>query len=171
MQLTKLELRQKLKQTRLEMTDAERTVKSREIVRRLKSEIDWVKVKSVHYFEPIKQLVEVDISSLITYLEDTYPDLKLFTPRLIGGNWELIAAKGGEVPSKFDVVIVPMLGFDSRLHRIGYGGGYYDKFLAGQAQAQKIGVCFDNGKTDYIPDEPHDVSLSMIITETDAYKE
>ncbi len=168
---SKTELRPQLKQARLELTDAEHTVKSREIVEKLKAVTDWSQVKSLQYFEPLQELLEPDTSDLITYLEDNYPELKLFTPRLISSKWELVAAKGGEAPSEFDVIIVPMLGFDPvSLHRIGYGGGYYDKFLATQPRAQKIGVCFELGKVKSLPTEPHDMSLDEIITENDTYK-
>ncbi len=169
MKLGKAELRQSLKQSRLEMRDAERTTKSRAINERLKKVVDWSGVKTLHYFEPIKQLMEPDISGLITYLEDNCAELKLFTPRLIGGVWQLVAARGGTPPTEFDIIIVPMLGFDKNLHRIGYGGGYYDKFLATQPQAKKIGVCFEAGKLDYIPSELHDVALDAVITETQTY--
>src|SRR5947208_16075081 len=114
--MNKVDLREQLRHTRLEMTEAERTLKSREIVARLKQAIDWSQVKTLHYFEPIRRLVEVDISDLITHLEDNYPDLKLFTPRLIGKEWDLIAVKGGTPPAEFDAVIVPMLGFDGSLN-------------------------------------------------------
>ena len=64
-----------------------------------------------------------------------------------------------------------MLGFNSKaLHRIGYGGGYYDKFLATQPQAQKIGVCFEQGKLAQIPAELHDIPLDVIITENHIYR-
>ncbi len=169
MKSDKAELRRLLKQTRMEISDAERTLKSRAINERLKKALGWSGVKTLHYFEPIKQLMEPDISGLITYLEDNYPGLKLFTPRLISGAWQLVAARGGTPPTEFEVVIVPMLGFDKNLHRIGYGGGYYDKFLATQPQAKKIGVCLEAGKLDYIPSELHDVALDAVITETQTY--
>ncbi len=79
----------------------------------------------------------------------------------------MIGTHGGELPEQFDVIIVPMLGFDPKtMHRIGYGGGFYDKFLATQPHAKKIGVCFDLGKVDHIETEAHDVPLDLIITET-----
>jgi 5-formyltetrahydrofolate cyclo-ligase len=70
----------------------------------------------------------------------------------------------------FDVIIVPMLGFDASLQRIGWGGGYYDKFLAAQPQAIKIGVCYSIGEVEHIPAEPHDVPLDMIVTERHTHK-
>lgn len=166
----KAKLRQALKKKRLEMTDAERTLKSREIVRRLTNAIDWSGVKTVHYFEPLHELMEVDISGLVVELEDNYPDIQLFAPKLIGGEWEMISIKDKPASDGFDIIIVPMLGFDDQLHRIGYGGGYYDKFLATQPLAKKIGVCFEAGKVEHIPAEPHDVQLDLLVTEQQVYR-
>jgi len=162
---TKSDVRKRLKRARLELTDAEHTLKSRAIVANLKEVTDWSRVKTLHYFEPLRELVEPDISGFITYLEDTYPDLKLFTPRVIDKKWELVAPRGGEVPDEFDAVLVPMLGFNAALNRIGYGGGYYDMFLATQPNARKIGVCFEIGHTVHIPTEPHDIPLDIIVTD------
>ena len=148
----------------------ERTQESREIVKRLKDLMDWSKIGNIHYFEPIHGLLEVDIGGFITDLEDKYPDLTLVAPRLIKGEWQLVVAHDGPAASELDVIIVPMLGFDPKsLHRIGYGGGDYDKFLATQPQAKKIGVCFEAGKTARLPVEPHDVALDMVVTEAGVY--
>jgi len=165
MSQSKAELRQQLKTARLELTDAEHTRLSRQIIDNLKAAADWSQIKTVHYFEPLKELLEPDISGFVVWLEDNYPDIQLFAPRQIEGQWEMISIKDQQPPAEFDVVLVPMLGFDPQtLHRIGYGGGYYDKFLATQPHAQKIGVCFALGKTENLPTEPHDIPLDVIIT-------
>jgi 5-formyltetrahydrofolate cyclo-ligase len=172
MDIDKTELRQALKKSRLEMTDAEHTLKSRAIVERLIKLVDWPKVRVVHYFEPIRRLQEVDISDLVTTLEDNYPDTQLFTPRLINGVWQMVSIKAKQPPAGFDIIIVPALGFDPKsLHRIGYGGGYYDKFLATQPKARKIGVCFETGKTNCIPTEPHDIPMDTIVTDQSLYSQ
>ena len=94
------------------------------------------------------------------------------TSRLIGDTWELVSVRGTPPPDTFDVVIMPMLGFDPKtLHRIGYGGGYYDRFLATQPEAQKIGVCYDSAQTTDLPSEPHDIQLNQIITEVTVYSQ
>lgn len=168
---TKSELRAALKQTRLKMDAGERTLKSRAIVEGLRMATDWSRVKSLHFFEPLAELLEVDITSFISELEDKYPSLHLATPKLIEGEWRMVGARSGLVPDKFDAVIVPMLGFDPEsLQRIGYGGGYYDKFLATQPQALKLGVCFEVGKLADLPAEPHDIGLDMIVTDVAVYK-
>lgn len=170
MTISKADLRAELKRVRLGMSDAERTVKSRTIVEKLKGLTDWSKVETVHYFEPIREMMEVDISDFVTWLEDNYSEIQLFTPRKIGGAWEMISIKDQPAPDQFDVVIVPMLGFDPKaLHRIGYGGGYYDKFLVNQSKANKVGVCFENGKVDKIPNESFDIPLNLIVTEEKTY--
>ena len=165
--MSKSELRQVLKNQRMRLTDAERTVKSREIVENLKSLTDWRSVKTVHCFEPIRQQMEPDISGFMTYLEDI--GVEVFVPRKIGADWEMISTQTEAPPEQFDVVIVPMLGFDESLHRLGYGGGYYDKFLATQPSSTKVGVSFELGKADALPVENHDIALDNIVTDKKVY--
>ena len=73
-------------------------------------------------------------------------------------------------PTSLDVVIVPGSVFDKRGGRMGYGGGYYDRFLAHRApQAIRIGVCFELQMEDKIALEPHDQLLDFIVTEDCVY--
>lgn len=67
--------------------------------------------------------------------------------------------------ARIDLVVVPGLAFDRRGQRIGWGSGYYDRFLA-QVQAIKIGLCYDALVLDCIPGEPHDVPVDMVVAET-----
>ena len=64
-----------------------------------------------------------------------------------------------------DLVLVPGIAFDLEGHRIGYGFGYYDKFLKKVPKAVKIGLCFDFQIVDKIPAEQHDVPVDFIVTE------
>lgn len=64
-----------------------------------------------------------------------------------------------------DVVLVPGIAFDIEGHRVGYGFGYYDKFLAKVPKAVKIGLAFDFQIVDKIPREQHDVPVDIIVTE------
>lgn len=153
-----------MKAERLRLSKAERWDKSRAILKQLHEAVNWSKVQSVHCFEPIHELGEVDLSGFIDHD-------KLFTSRLDDGQWKTVAFKRSRlVPDHFDVIIVPMLGFDKKLHRLGYGAGYYDKFLLAQPKAKKIGVCFEVGKVTKLPSEPHDIALDMIITEDKVYR-
>jgi len=64
-----------------------------------------------------------------------------------------------------DLVVVPGAVFDKQGHRIGYGFGYYDKFLAKVPKALKVGLCFDFQLVDKIPNESHDVPVDFVITD------
>ena len=65
-----------------------------------------------------------------------------------------------------DIVIMPLLGFDGRGTRLGYGGGYYDRTLASMTKKPKlIGLAFAAQELDRIPREKHDVPLDAIVTE------
>lgn len=64
-----------------------------------------------------------------------------------------------------DLVLVPGIAFDREGHRIGYGFGFYDKFLAKVPKAVKIGLAFDFQVVDKIPKETHDVPVDFVVTE------
>ena len=64
-----------------------------------------------------------------------------------------------------DLVLVPGIVFDKEGHRIGYGFGYYDKFLRKVPKAIKIGLAFDFQVVDKIPREMHDIPVDLIVTE------
>jgi len=68
------------------------------------------------------------------------------------------------------ILLVPLAAFDHRGHRIGYGAGYYDraiaKLLAKGHSPRLIGVAFDCQEVPLVPDEPHDVIIPEILTES-----
>lgn len=68
-----------------------------------------------------------------------------------------------------DVIVVPLVGFDDQLHRMGHGKGYYDRYLEGM-NALKIGVGYEIQKLDQIQVDEHDVSLDLIISEKQIYQ-
>ena len=67
-----------------------------------------------------------------------------------------------------DCIVVPLIAFDKNLGRIGYGGGFYDKFLQ-NFKGLKIGVAFEMQKCTEIPQENFDIKLDYIITEDKLY--
>jgi 5,10-methenyltetrahydrofolate synthetase len=170
--MTKADMREQLKQTRMALSPEEREAKSAAICEKLKEASDWSIVQSLHYFEPLVTLKEVDTAAFLSWLQAEHPTVRLYTSRLIGGNWEIVSVADDQRAEaiQFDAILVPMLGFDPKtLDRIGHGGGHYDRFLSTQPTAQKIGVCFEHGKVDDIPAEPHDIPLNSIITEETIY--
>ncbi len=66
---------------------------------------------------------------------------------------------------KIDLFLVPGLGFDKNGNRIGFGYGYWDRFLKGVNKNRIIGLCFEKQMTRQIIPEPHDIQVSKIVTE------
>jgi len=73
-----------------------------------------------------------------------------------------------------DIVLVPMLAFDARGHRLGYGGGYYDRTLAllraADAEFLAIGLAFAVQEADALPADRFDQKLDWVVTEREARK-
>lgn len=61
--------------------------------------------------------------------------------------------------------IVPGLGFTRRGARIGYGAGYYDRWLAAHPETTRIGVAFGCQIVATLPQEPHDIPMHRVVTE------
>lgn len=66
---------------------------------------------------------------------------------------------------KIDVVIVPGVAFDKEGNRMGYGRGYYDRFLQ-DISAVRVGVCHSFQVIESVPCEEHDVKMDIIVTES-----
>ena len=67
-----------------------------------------------------------------------------------------------------DIVVTPLLGFDCDLQRLGQGGGFYDRALAGRTDAKKIGFGWAIQQLPAIPCDPWDIVLDMVVTERGA---
>ena len=74
-----------------------------------------------------------------------------------------------EKQEEIDLVVVPGIAFDRRGHRIGFGGGFYDRFLA-NLQVVKVGLCYDDLILQGIPNEPHDVPMDIVVAQTATYQ-
>lgn len=68
-------------------------------------------------------------------------------------------------PTLLDIIIVPGIAFDTHGHRVGYGAGYYDRFLPQAPGARWIGLTYDCLLVPELPAEIHDQRLHAILTE------
>ncbi|MEK9645455.1 MAG: 5-formyltetrahydrofolate cyclo-ligase [Alphaproteobacteria bacterium] len=74
---------------------------------------------------------------------------------------------GGETVTP-DILAVPLLAFDARGHRLGYGGGYYDRTLRSLravGDVLAVGVAYDEQETVSVPVDDRDETLDMIVTD------
>ena len=70
-----------------------------------------------------------------------------------------------------DLVIVPAVGFDRRGHRMGRGGGFYDRFLARPTlQARTVGITFDQQVLEELPVLSHDQRVQMVVTDAGVHR-
>ncbi len=70
-----------------------------------------------------------------------------------------------EYPGTIECVLVPGLAYSHAGQRLGYGGGFYDRWLAQQPAACRIGLCFEHQLLANLPHEPHDEVVDYVITE------
>ncbi len=92
-----------------------------------------------------------------------------FGAPLVPGVWG-IREPAADAPEVFpDILIVPLLAFDRRGYRLGYGGGYYDRTIA-RLRAIKpitaIGIAFAAQQIDEVPTTPRDERLDLVLTES-----
>ena len=71
---------------------------------------------------------------------------------------------GNEYLGNIDLIIVPGVAFDKKKNRLGFGMGYYDRYLNNK-NIYKIGICFHEQLLDDIPNEIHDIKMDLILTE------
>ena len=73
-------------------------------------------------------------------------------------------------PEEIDAVLIPGVAFGISGERLGFGKGYYDRFLA-EFHGLKIGICYDFQVMDNLPVDKHDVKMDLIITEKGIYND
>ena len=86
------------------------------------------------------------------------------------GFWNIpVPASGTAV--RPDALIIPLVGFDAACFRLGYGGGYYDRTLAALSPLPlRIGLAFAEAQIATIYPQPHDVPMSMVVTDRALYR-
>jgi 5-formyltetrahydrofolate cyclo-ligase len=161
--MTKSELRQIFLERRKAFSPAERADKSRRIAELFFTSTGLSETKLLHTFIPLENRNEVDTSLITHEVWSRSPEIEIAVPRvnfktgeveslgytaeieLIENAWGLREPSGGELvdPETIDLVLVPLVCFDERGYRVGYGKGFYDKFLRNCRPAcLKIGLSF-----------------------------
>ncbi|MFA6363800.1 5-formyltetrahydrofolate cyclo-ligase [Methanoregula sp.] len=105
-------------------------------------------------------IVKEDVSLRLSYLRDF--------AALVPSTFGVPEPIGSEIPADakdIDTIILPMLGFDRAGGRIGYGAGYYDRFLSKNPDLKKIGVAFACQEMASLPVDENDIRMDYIITE------
>lgn len=89
---------------------------------------------------------------------------------LVGNGFGTSAPGPGAAVLDPDLMLVPLAAFDALGHRIGYGGGYFDRAIARlRAKGRRprlVGIAFDCQEVASVPAEPHDMALDAVLTES-----
>jgi 5-formyltetrahydrofolate cyclo-ligase len=185
--MTKKELRKVATEQRKLFSDAQVAEYSRTLLDHFSS-FDLSGVKTLHIFIPIAEKREPDTFVFIDWLAIHHPQIKIIVPKadfgtalmssyvypgkeaLIKNLYNILEPQKGELHTgDVDMVLIPMLAFDERGYRVGYGKGFYDRFLL-HIDSLKIGLSFF-GPVALIDDvNEYDVRLDFCITPERIYK-
>jgi 5-formyltetrahydrofolate cyclo-ligase len=139
-----------------EMTVEERQEYSDEICERILEMTQWAEAQSVVLFSPLPS------EPIITPLKLDCEARKISSaniPQSVRSESDL------HLPDAIDLILVPGIAFSKDGHRLGRGGGFFDRLLAGPAaNALKLGVCFSFQLLDNIPCDSHDVLVDIVMT-------
>ncbi|MCX6213065.1 5-formyltetrahydrofolate cyclo-ligase [Spirosoma sp.] len=147
----------------------------------------------IHTFLPIKERKEVNTWAIIELIWLSFPHIHISVPVTDEYNQQLLnytifpgtplvknrlgipePAIGSRYETELEqisIVLVPLLTFDKRGHRVGYGGGYYDRFLADSVpHSRKIGVSLFDPVNQIEGVELTDVKLDVCLTPEQMYR-
>lgn len=181
MKSIKNELRKEMIKRRNELNNVEKIVMDNKIIETFINTIEYKKCTQIFMYIGFGS--EINTKKLIDYaLND---GKEVYVPKVIKkdmvfirinnlenlvtsnyGILEPIGDKSDFNVDKLGIVIMPGVVFDKQGNRVGYGGGYYDKFLnTNVITAKKIALVYNFQIIDSIPSEKHDMKVDSIITE------
>ncbi len=170
---------------RRSITESSRIVMSRSIAEHVIGLPEVLKAGSIHLYLSLSVLAEVSTDPIIDKL--TVHDKTLSVPVIRNENLVSVAFKKGDSLRKaqfgqlepevlsfldethLDVVLLPLLAFDEKGYRLGYGKGFYDRFLHRLSQKGvnpcRIGLSFFQQRVDELPTDPWDEPLDAVVHE------
>jgi len=177
-------LRKEIQEKRNSLSVSQISIKSKSIQEKLIGRIEFIESKSIGIYLPIGSEVQTNVI-IRRALES---DKIVLLPRIVLHELHYFVADkhdfdqdlfdvnkfGIKEPKKtnvklefIDLLIVPGIVFDSRGYRIGYGYGYYDKFMAKEKYSKSIGLAYDFQVTkNPIPEFGYDKKIDILITES-----
>lgn len=118
---------------------------------------DWEDIERISCYIAQPGFREVDTLRILNYLQTKQPHITIDVVE---------PHQAAIIPSvHYNLIIVPVLGYDDEFNRLGRGAGWYDRFLATQPQARAIGLAYSCQRVESIPVEEFDVPLDDVVTE------
>lgn len=169
------EIRKKALSLRNALSGSDRRVRSQIICQKLIDTREYKNAKNIMLYMSFKSEVETDFLlakaildgknvCLPKVISDTEMIAVSYTGETEKGRWSIDEPVGETVnPENIDMLVVPGAAFDKEGNRIGYGKGYYDRFLQ-NTHGYTVGLAFDFQVFDNIPAEKTDVKIQSVIT-------
>jgi len=185
--MLKKDLRKKYTALRKEITAASLINSSLRITNSILTLPLW-SLDYYHLFMPISQKKEIDTSFLLSILRGKQKNIIVPKVNSNGGllhclllsdtkfqisNWQIPEPEECHdiPPNLIDVVFIPLLAFDTQGNRVGYGKGFYDKFLKEcRTDVIKVGLCLFEAEDGIADISPDDVPLNYCVTPKKIYK-
>ena len=189
--MTKSELRKIYLAHQKSLSDGLRGEKSLQIADLFFQTFDLRKVEYLHCFLPIERTHEIDTKLIFQQIWQNFPQIKTLVPRvnfqtneienlkltpetnLVQNVWQIDEPADNELVEneRIDMVLVPLLCFDARGFRVGYGKGFYDKFLTKcRKDCVKIGLSFFLPVEEISDINEHDIALPYSVTPNEVFK-
>lgn len=174
----KRNLRADMKRKRDGISQEVRKRWSDEICRNLQEQPAFRKAETVCFYYPLgseANLLPVAQTALDLGKQAVFPRVEgnemefyrvLSLEGFTEGAFHVMEPGGSEVVREPEMLVfVPGLAFDERGNRMGYGKGYYDRYLARTSGCQKIGVCYKMQIVPQAPCEEYDIRMDAVVTE------
>jgi len=175
--LTKEEVRRTIRRKRRLLSEEECAEKSKAIADRLVPILS--NAESILFYAPVfgeVNLMPLAVSSMAGRKVVAFPKVAgdEILPVAVESVAELIPGYRGipepplnrsRVLERVDVAVVPGVAFDLECYRVGWGKGFYDRFLSKWKVGVKVGVCFEFQVFDRLPREHFDVPVDFVVTE------
>ncbi len=189
--MTKSELRKIYLEKRRNLVANAFAAKSHQIAGRFFENCELSMVRNLHCFIPITKFHEIDTSLIYERVWSDFPQIKTVVPqvdlergeiahvaftaatKLVLNKWGICEPAGADVidPQEIDLVIVPLLCFDKCGFRVGYGKGFYDKFLSEcRPDCLKVGLSYFPPVETIDDTGDHDIPLDIYITPENVYQ-
>jgi len=176
-------LRKTYLEKRNTLSDTEYIKRNKALCSKLFNSIDFSNVKYLHLFLPILKFNEVNTWLIIKHIKEHYPTINIVIPKvensilnhylfeskeqLTKSKWGIDEPSYGKIiePKKIDLVLVPLIIADKQGNRIGYGKGFYDRFLKDcKPNCKKVGLSLLPLLDEILCIEPTDIPLDHVIT-------
>lgn len=175
--MDKQALRRSIREQKRAMTEEEISVRSKTLGKLLAASPAYQNARTIYGYLPYNQEVRT-----VPMLEQALRDgKKVAVPKVYGDEMKFLyiedlsqVAKGyagipeptADGPAADDptaLVLMPGLAFDPQGHRIGYGGGFYDKFLAAEPSHPTLALCYAFQMLEHLETEAHDIPVDWVL--------